>query len=104
MPNPKDENKEPETKDEGKEPETRDEGADESGEREVQPVPDIAGQIAPVLDSIAALNAEIESIKTAVSALANAGAVNASVNEDNGGDPEDYPTIDLDEVNRLIGA
>ena len=89
----KDETKEPETQDETKEPETA-----------PQQAPDITGQIAPVLDSIAALNAEIESIKTAVSALANAGAVNASVNEDNGGDPEDYPTIDLDEVNRLIGA
>ena len=97
----KDETKEPETRDETKEPETRDETKEP--ETEPQQVPDITGQIAPVLDSIAALNAEIESIKTAVSALANAGAVNASVSEDNG-DTEEYPTIDLDEVNRLIGA
>ncbi len=91
---------EPEQKGEANEPEQKGE-ANEPGQR--AGAPDFMGQLDPLMESIAALNAEIESIKTAVSALANAGAVNASVNEDNGGS-EDYPEIDLDEVNRLIGA
>ena len=41
----------------------------------------------------------------AISALANQGAVNASVQADNGNAPDDddYPEIDLDSINRLIG-
>nr|DAG50471.1 MAG TPA: hypothetical protein [Caudoviricetes sp.] len=67
-------------------------------EDEQKPTADVDG----IAASIADLVAEIESIKQAVSALANQGAVNESVSADNG--ETDYPEIDLDEVNRLIGA
>lgn len=53
---------------------------------------------------LAALKQQQNDIMAAVSALANQGAVNASVNADNGGSEDDYPTIDLNEINRLIGA
>ena len=52
-------------------------------------------------EAIAGITAEIASIKEAISALANQGAVNESVAADNG---EEYPEIDIDEVNRLMGA
>lgn len=54
------------------------------------------------MSSLADLMAEVASLKEAVSALANAGAVNDSVAADNGDD--EYPEIDLDEVNRMMGA
>ena len=40
----------------------------------------------------------------AISALANQGAVNKSIDADNGEtDDDEYPDIDLDSLNRLIG-
>ena len=62
------------------------------------------------LDSItaelAALKQSQSDMMAAISALANQGAVNASVAQDNGNgeDAESYPIIDLTEINRLIGA
>lgn len=54
---------------------------------------------------LAALKQQQADIMAAVSALANQGAVNASVVQDNGnGSEDDYPMIDLAEINRLIGA
>lgn len=54
---------------------------------------------------LAALKQQQADIMAAVSALANQGAVNASVAQDNGnGSEDDYPMIDLAEINRLIGA
>ena len=76
-------NKEPNKEPDNKEPDTS------------EPEQDWAG-------SFEELKAEIASLKEAVAAIANAGAVNASVAADNGDD--DYPEMDLDEVNRMRGA
>ena len=72
--------------------------------------PDQNTQQVNPLDSItaelAALKQSQSDMMAAISALANQGAVNASVAQDNGNgeDAESYPTIDLTEINRLIGA
>lgn len=66
----------------------------------------------PAADPMESLQAELAALKqqqadimAAVSALANQGAVNASVAQDNGDGSEDgYPMIDLAEINRLIGV
>lgn len=66
----------------------------------------------PAADPMESLQAELAALKqqqadimAAVSALANQGAVNASVAQDNGdGSADDYPMIDLAEINRLIGV
>ena len=58
-------------------------------------------EVPDLSEAIAGITAEIASIKQAISALANQGAVNGSVAVDNG---EEYPEIDIDEVNRLMGA
>ena len=63
-------------------------------------------------DPFEGINARLASMEQAqsdmmkaISALANQGAVNASVAQDNGnGSEDDYPMIDLAEINRLIGA
>lgn len=65
----------------------------------------------PAPDPFAGINARLASMEQAqadmmqaISALANQGAVNASVQADNGNAPDDdYPEIDLDSINRLIG-
>lgn len=66
----------------------------------------------PAPDPFEGINARLASMEQAqadmmqaISALANQGAVNASVQADNGNAPDDddYPEIDLDSINRLIG-
>lgn len=68
-----------------------------------------ASQVNPlesITAELAALKQSQSDMMAAISALANQGAVNASVAQDNGNgtDAESYPTIDLTEINRLIGA
>lgn len=58
-------------------------------------------EVPDLSEAIAGITAEIASIKQAISALANQGAVDESVATDNG---EEYPEIDIDEVNRLMGV
>lgn len=57
---------------------------------------------AAYMGALAEVMAELASLREAVTALANTGAVNESVATDNG--EEDYPEIDLDEINRMMGA
>lgn len=54
---------------------------------------------------LAAMEQAQADMMKAISAIANQGAVNASVRADNGNAPGDdeYPDIDLDSLNRLIG-
>ena len=54
---------------------------------------------------LAAMEQAQADMMQAISAIANQGAVNASVQADNGNAPGDdeYPDIDLDSLNRLIG-
>ena len=64
----------------------------------------------PAPDPFEVINARLDSMEhaqanmmQAISTIANQGAVNASVQADNGNAPDDYPEIDLDSINRLIG-
>lgn len=54
---------------------------------------------------LAAMEQAQADMMQAISAIANQGAVNASVQADNGNAPGDdeYPYIELDSLNRLIG-
>lgn len=89
---------ETEPKESDKQQEPKQESAEsKQGETSVNPMADFQAELA-------ALKQQQNDIMAAVSALANQGAVNASVNADNGGSEDDYPTIDLNEINRLIGA
>lgn len=89
--------------------------AEPDGKPEEKPQEKPAEQQAPAEptpDPFEGINARLASMEQAqadmmqaISALANQGAVNASVQADNGNAPddEDYPEIDLDSINRLIG-
>ena len=65
----------------------------------------------PASDPFEGINARLASMEQAqsdmmkaISALANQGAVNKSIDADNGEtDDDEYPDIDLDSINRLIG-
>lgn len=61
-----------------------------------------AGDPAAYMGTLTEVMAELASLREAVTALANTGTVNAAVAADNG--EEDYPEIDIDEVNRLMGV
>lgn len=102
MANPK-ENKEEKPKPEEKpkseekpKPEERPAGTEAGSPTE--PVTDPAAYAGALTEVMA----ELASLREAVTALANTGAVNAAVAADNG--EEDYPEIDIDEANRLMGA
>lgn len=80
---------------------------DDSQQKPANPAP-----ADPAPDPFEGINARLASMEQAqadmmqaISALANQGAVNASVQADNGNVPDgdDYPEIDLDSINRLIG-
>lgn len=61
-----------------------------------------AGDPAAYMGALTEVMAELASLREAVTALANTGAVNESVATDNG--EEDYPEIDIDEINRMMGV
>ena len=56
------------------------------------------GALDQLLATIDGMNQRMGDMEQAISALANQGAVNASVNGDNGNGEDDYPTIDLDKL------
>lgn len=85
--------------------------ADPQG-KPADPAPSNPAPADPAPDPFDGINARLASMEQAqadmmqaISALANQGAVNASVQADNGNAPDDddYPEIDLDSINRLIG-
>lgn len=100
----KDTNKKPEGTDEKpKGTDEKPEGTDEKpkGEPEEVTTPDPFEGINARLASME--QAQSDMMK-AISALANQGAVNKSIDADNDEtDADEYPDIDLDSVNRLIG-
>lgn len=61
-------------------------------------------QFAEMVKSVAGMVSEITSLKESVTALANQGSVGQSVALDNSQKEPEYPTINLDEVNRLLGV
>lgn len=85
--------------------------ADPQEKKPADPAPSDPAPADPAPDPFEGINARLASMEQAqadmmqaISALANQGAVNASVQADNGNAPDDdYPEIDLDSINRLIG-
>lgn len=61
-------------------------------------------QFNQLVQAVSGVVSDINSLKESVTALANQGSVNESVKQDNSPKEPEYPTIDLDEVNRLLGV
>lgn len=48
---------------------------------------------------------QLNDLSTAITAIANQGSVNESIQHDNNEtSEEEYPTIDIDGINRLLGV
>ena len=63
--------------------------------------PTMADLVAPVQ----AMGKQMNDLRAAVTAIANQGSVNESIQQDNHEtDEEEYPTIDIDGINRLLGV
>ena len=61
--------------------------------------------IADLTATVSAMGKQLTDLNAAVTAIANQGSVNESIQQDNHEtDEEEYPTIDIDGINRLLGV
>lgn len=61
--------------------------------------------IADLTAKVSAMGKQLTDLSAAVTAIANQGSVNESIKQDNHEtDEEEYPTIDIDGINRLLGV
>lgn len=64
-----------------------------------------ASAIAALTATVSAMGKQLNDLSTAITAIANQGSVNESIQQDNNEtDEEEYPTIDIDGINRLLGV
>lgn len=62
-------------------------------------------EIADLTAKVSAMGKQLTDLSAAVTAIANQGSVNESIKQDNHEtDEEEYPTIDIDGINRLLGV
>lgn len=70
----------------------------------VNPQPE-ASALADLTATVSAMGKQLNDLSTAITAIANQGSVNESIQHDNHEtDEEEYPTIDIDGINRLLGV
>mgnify|MGYP004461974885 CR=1 FL=1 len=61
--------------------------------------------IADLTATVSAMGKQLTDLNAAVTAIANQGSVNESIEQDNHETDEvEYPTIDIDGINRLLGV
>lgn len=64
-----------------------------------------ASAIADLTATVSAMGKQLNDLSTAITAIANQGSVNESIQNDNHETcEEEYPTIDIDGINRLLGV
>lgn len=79
-------------------------GAEPVGSQPVEPQLD-ASAIADLTATVSAMGRQLNDLSTAITAIANQGSVNDSIQQDNHETgEEEYPTIDIDGINRLLGV
>lgn len=83
---------------------------DRQKEEKPESVEDTAPQldmsaIADLTATVCAMGKQLNDLNAAIAAIANQGAVNESIEQDNHEtDKVEYPTIDIDGINRLLGV
>ena len=71
---------------------------------ETEPQLDMSA-IADLTATVSAMGKQLTDLNAAVTAIANQGSVNESIEQDNHETDEvEYPTIDIDGINRLLGV
>ena len=64
-----------------------------------------ASAIADLTATVSAMGKQLNDLSAAITAIANQSSVNESIEQDNHETgEEDYPTIDIDGINRLLGV
>ena len=64
-----------------------------------------ASAIADLIANVSAMGKQLTDLSAAITAIANQGSVNESIKQDNHETDEvEYPTIDIDGINRLLGV
>ena len=64
-----------------------------------------ASTIADLTATVSAMGKQLNDLSTAITAIANQGSVNESIQQDNHETvEEEYPTIDIEGINRLLGV
>lgn len=106
-----DEETKPETEDEETKPETEneeteDEGAEPETEDEETETVDLSNVVEGLKAELAALRDGLTDMRDMVAAMANQQALSQSLEDDEetGGSGVEYPEIDLDEIDRIIGG
>ena len=61
--------------------------------------------MADLVGTVQAMGKQLDDLCAVITAFANQGSVNQSIKQDNHEtDEEEYPTIDIDGINRLLGV
>lgn len=69
-----------------------------------EPQPE-ATALADLTATVLAMGRQLDDLSAAITAIANQGSVNESIKQDSHGTDEvEYPTIDIDGINRLLGV
>lgn len=64
-----------------------------------------ASAMADLIATVQTMGKQLNDLSAAITAIANQGSVNESIEQDNHETvEEDYPTIDIDGINRLLGV
>lgn len=64
-----------------------------------------ASAIADLTATVSAMGKQLNDLSTAITAIANQGSVSESIKQDNHETvEEEYPTIDIEGINRLLGV
>lgn len=62
-------------------------------------------KLADLIATVSMMGRQLDDMRTAITAIANQGSVNESIQQDNHEtEEEEYPTIDIDGINRLLGV
>lgn len=64
-----------------------------------------ASAMEDLIATVQTMGKQLDDLSAAITAIANQGSVNESIEQDNHETcEEDYPTIDIDGINRLLGV
>lgn len=62
-------------------------------------------RLADLIATVSTMGKQLDDLSAAITAIANQGSVGESIKQDNHEtEEEDYPTIDIDGINRLLGV
>lgn len=90
---------------EQKEKEEKPTGAKPAEAKPAEAKPAETDKLADLIATVSMMGKQLDDMSAAITAIANQGSVNESIQQDNHEtEEEEYPTIDIDSINRLLGV